>query len=119
VNPDDEPNRMLQLWVLPETPGEPAGYKLYDLEAENITRIYGGSVNQPDTFASQTVLDIARLNHQQSISESGEFLAYVARGAGLLNNERVKVGDLARGTNLEFSAGENDTLVVVVRIEGA
>ena len=119
INPDNEPNRMLQLWVLPEIAGEPAGYKLYDLEAENVTRIYGGSTHQSDTFACQTVLDIARLNQQQSLSLAGEFLAYVARGAGLLNSERVKVGDLVRGTNLEFYEAENDTLVVVVRVEDA
>ena len=42
INPDDQPNRMIQLWVLPETPGEPAGYKVYDLVKGQLVRIYGG-----------------------------------------------------------------------------
>jgi len=29
VNPDDRPNRMLQLWAVPEQSGLPAGYKTY------------------------------------------------------------------------------------------
>jgi len=118
VNPADEPNRMLQLWVLPETPGEPAGYKSYDLEMGQITRIYGG-IELHNTFSSQTILEVARLEEYQAISQVGGFLVYVARGKGYLNGESVQNGDLVRGTNLEFSAVESDTLMVVVRVEGA
>ena len=32
VNPDNSGNRLLQLWALPETAGEPADYKFYQLE---------------------------------------------------------------------------------------
>ena len=119
VYPDGEPNRMFQLWVLPETPGEPAGYKFYNLELGHTTRIYGGSASQPDTFSSRTVLDVGRLEKKQSISKTGEFLVYVPRGQGLLNGEPVKDGDLIRGQNLEFSAAEDDTQIIIVREEEA
>lgn len=118
VNPDDFQNRMLQLWVLPETSGEPAGYKSYDLALGRTTRIYGGT-ELPDTFSSKTILEVARLEEHQAVSQLGEFLVYVARGKGHLNGESVQNGDLVRGTNLEFSALERDTLMVIVRVEDA
>ena len=55
VNPDDNENRIIQIWVTPEKIGEPTGYKLYTLQQGKITRIYGGSKNQDQTFPSQTV----------------------------------------------------------------
>jgi len=119
VNPDGEPNRMIQLWVLPETPGEPAGYKFYDLKLGHTTRIYGGSASRADTFSSRTVLDVGRLEKKQSISKTGEFLAYVTRGKGLLCGEPEKDGDLIRGQNLEFSAAEDDTQIIIVGLEEA
>jgi len=119
VNPDGEPNRMIQLWVLPETPGESAGYKFYNLEPGHTTRIYGGSSSQSDTFASRTVLEVGRLEKKQTISKKGGFLAYVTRGKGFLNGEPVKDGDLVRGQNLEFSASEADTQIIIVREEEA
>ena len=38
INPDDKKNRMIQLWVLPETQGEAAGYKFYGPEQGKMTR---------------------------------------------------------------------------------
>lgn len=119
INPDGEPNRMIQLWVLPETPGESAGYKSYDLGLGHTTRIYGGASDQSDTFASRTVLEVGRLEQRQSIIRAGGFLVYVTRGKGFLNGESVQDGDLVRGQNLEFSAEEADTQVIIVTLEGA
>ncbi len=117
VNPDAGTNRMLQLWVLPETPGEPAGYKSYELALGVMTRIYGGSAHQSDTFASQTILEVGRLEEQQTISQAGAFLAYVVRGNGLLNGESVGDGDLVRGRHLEFFAAVADTMILLVRLQ--
>ena len=58
INPDGVENRMIQLWVLPETTGEPAGYKLYDLKAGKLNRIYGGSKDQSDHMDSHTIMDV-------------------------------------------------------------
>ncbi len=42
INPDDHENRMIQLWVLPEEVGQPAGYKVYRPQKGGQTRVYGG-----------------------------------------------------------------------------
>lgn len=117
VNPDDTQNRMIQLWVLPETPGEPAGYKSYELVLGAMTRIYGGSVDQTETFASKTRLEVGRLEKGQRIKSSGVFIAYVTRGSGVLGGISVRDGDLVKGGTLEFESAENDTQIIIVTVE--
>ena len=74
VNPDPESNRMIQLWVLPETPGERAGYKSYSLKQGTVTQIYGGNKEQDETFDSRTILKVGMLNKDQNISGSENFI---------------------------------------------
>ena len=97
INPDDEENRMIQLWVLPETAGEPASYKFYRPMPGDLSRIYGGPLDQADTFASRTQIDVGFLQPGQSANVSGPFLAYLTRGGGTLNGQELREGDLARG----------------------
>ncbi len=113
INPDDEKNRMIQLWVLPETPGERAAYKLYDLQQGAMTRIYGGAKNQSETLDSHTIVEVGMLSIDQEISTDGEFLAYVTRGNGELNGTNIKDGDLVRGDNLQFKANSDVQIIVV------
>lgn len=113
VNPDDKENRMIQIWVTPEKSGEPAGYKSYSLQ-QGITRVYGGDSNQDKTFASKTTLDVGLVNAKQTISLDGEFIAYVTRGDGILNGEKVIDGDLVRGNDITFQA-ETDSQIIIVR----
>ena len=113
VNPDNTPNRLIQLWVLPERSGEPAGYKVYKPKQGAVTRIYGGESDQDETFASNTVIDVALLNDGQSIEFNGSLLAYVTKGRGLANGQEVADGDLIRTDELNFSASEEVQLTVV------
>ena len=116
VNPDDKENRMIQMWVVPEKSGEPAGYKLYTLQKGKTVRVYGGIPEDPyDTFSSQTVIDVGLLDSNQRISFTGEFIAYVTRGSGKINGERVSDGNLIRGNDLDFHATEDDTQIIIVR----
>ena len=62
VNPDDVDNRMLQLWVLPEVPGQAAGYRMYHAEPGQRVRVYGGSDEQSECFAARTVMEVVRLS---------------------------------------------------------
>jgi redox-sensitive bicupin YhaK (pirin superfamily) len=113
VNPDDVENRMIQMWVLPETEGEPASYKLHSLEPGSMQRIYGGPKDQTETHDSSTLIDVGVLDAGQEISVSGPFQTYLTRGAGTVGDVAVKEGDLVRGEDLSFTATENTQLIVV------
>jgi len=117
INPDNKKNRMLQLWVLPETKGEPADYKFYDLERGTLNMIYGGERNQNNTLDSHTIIKAGVLDKGQTISCNGEFMLYLTRGSAELNDENIKDGDLVRGNNLNFRATMDNVLVFVVTIE--
>jgi redox-sensitive bicupin YhaK (pirin superfamily) len=117
VNPDSTKNRMLQLWVLPDEPGQRAGYKHYQLKANGVTRIYGGNKNQGKTFDSQTVIDIVRLSSGESMSFDEEILAYVSQGKADFSDENstfsAQDGDLIRTYKTNITTQSNVEIVVV------
>lgn len=116
MNPDDEENRMIQIWVTLEKQAEQAGYKLYSLQQGKIICVYGGPKDQNDTFSSQTVLDVGLLDTNQKISFDGEFIAYVTRGKGTLNGESVINGDLIHGKDITFQSETNSQIIIVRKI---
>lgn len=122
INPDSTKNRMLQLWVLPEVAGEPAGYKHYPLAEKGISRIYGGKgsgrqKNQNKTFSSKTTIDIVRLTSSESISFSEEVLAYVSKGTADFSDENnsfsAEDGDLIRSYKTDIIATSDVEIIVV------
>jgi hypothetical protein len=115
INPDDVENRMIQIWVLSEEAGQPAGYKRYPLEKGFPARVYGGNTGQDETFASRTLIDVARLNPGENFTADGPFVAYLTRGEGTANEEAVSEGDLMRGGRLAFDAsGESEDALLIV-----
>lgn len=113
INPDDGWNRMIQLWVLPEQSGQPSDYKVYQLATGELTRIYGGELDQETDFPSKTKIDVALFTKGQSLEINKPFLAYLARGKGLANGEAIKDGDLIRGDSLKFESTDDVQLIVV------
>lgn len=117
VNPDSSKNRLLQLWALPDESGQSAGYKHYVLKDKGVTRIYGGSKNQSETFDSKTYIDIVRLSKGESLNVEGEILAYVSRGTAELSDEhssfQAEEGDLIRSLATEIIAKSAVEIVVV------
>ncbi|WP_440873647.1 pirin family protein [Thalassotalea sp. PLHSN55] len=117
VNPDNSKNRMLQIWVLPDEAGQRAGYKHYHLKEEGLTRIYGGSKNQTETFDSKTMIDVVRLTAGKSIEFSDETLAYVSKGSAEFSDDnstfKAQDGDLIRSNKTVITA-ITDTEIVVV-----
>ncbi len=113
TNPDDTENRMIQLWVLPEETEQPAGYKLFKPKWGEVTRIYGGNLDQDETFSSQTLIDVALLHSGQQVAFKGAFLAYITKGNGHANGIPVTDGDLMRGDGLSFEAFEDAQLIFV------
>ncbi|NRF62122.1 pirin family protein [Vibrio coralliilyticus] len=113
VNPDDEPNQLIQLWVLPETKGEPAGYKAYTPEINVRTRIYGGSKNQTETFDSQTVIEMVKATEGYQTTHNDEVLAYLSSGEARINGETIQAGTLVRTTELDFVAHKDSQLILI------
>ena len=113
VNPDEVENRMIQIWVLPETAGEPASYRLYSLKPGAMRRIYGGPKDQTETHDSHTLIDVGLLEAGQEISVDGPFQIYLTAGSGTVDEVEVHDGDMARGDGLSFRASEDTQLIVV------
>lgn len=120
INPDDEKNRLLQLWVLPEKAGERAGYKFYSPASGGRTCIYGGSRSQSETFDSHTFIEIIHLNANETFDQAGEALVYVFAGeaeivgidSGIGETEIVD-GDLVRGKDLQLITKTGASLVAI------
>ncbi|MBQ4811663.1 pirin family protein [Pseudoalteromonas luteoviolacea] len=117
INPDDQPNRMLQVWALPEVAGEPAGYKSYTPKTKGTTRIYGGSRTQSDTFASKTTMDIVHLNTDEHIALEQDALVYVITGDAQLHHDNrsatITEGDLFRNKQQKVIARTHLQLLVI------
>ena len=117
VNPDNSKNRMLQLWVLPDESGQPAGYKHYALKDKRITRIYGGSKSQNTTFDSKTFIDVLHLAKGESMTFDSEALFYVTKGNAQFSDEnstyKAKDGDLIRSYKTEITSSDDVEIVIV------
>lgn len=112
INPDDAKNRMIQLWILPETPGEPAAYQMFQAEAKGRTRIYGGPADQEETIAARTVIEIAHLSKGESLKQPGRSLVYVTTGAGSSEGETLREGDLVDTRDFKFKALSDSKLII-------
>lgn len=115
INPDSTMNQMVQLWVLPDESGEAAGYKVYQPETGKLNKIYGGKKKQDETFYSQTAIAVAPLEAGQSVDQSGDVLAYLSKGSGVINGETIQARTLVRAENIKFSATEESQLIVVYK----
>ena len=113
INPDADPNRLIQIWVSPEAAGQAPGYRHYRLDRGGLTRVYGGDAGQQQTFAADTVIEVAWLRSGQSMDVDVPFLAYVAQGTGFANEDTVAKGTLLRGKQLTFDCTEDAQLVLV------
>ena len=79
-----------------------------------MTQVYGGNENQDETFASQTEVYVGLIDAKQTITFDGKFMAYVTKGNGIINGEKVSDGDLVRGDDISFQA-QNDSQIIIVR----
>ncbi len=113
INPDDSPNHMIQLWVLPDEAGEPAGYRVYSPENGRRVQIYGGSKNQSERFYSQTSIDVANVDASQTVNHDGEVMAFLSKGSGIANGEHVGARTLIRTDGLDFKAETSAQLILI------
>jgi len=117
VNPDNSWNRMIQIWILPEVAGQASDYKLFKPKPGELTRVYGGN-NNDNRFPAKTKVDIALLSETQKLEINEPFIAYITRGTGVLNNQKIEDGDIIRGESLLFEATSNVQLIIIHTGEG-
>ena len=113
VNPDDVENRMIQIWVLPEQSGERAAYGSFTPQMNAVTRVYGGSDSTNDLITSQTVIEIARYEAGGIFEVDQPVMAYITKGNGFVNGQKVKAGQLIRAERLQFEAREDVHVILI------
>jgi hypothetical protein len=102
--------------VLPETPGEPAGYQVFDTVDNGRTRVYGGPADQQDTFAARTVIEIVKLNEGESLAQPGRCVVYLTEGAGTSQEETLREGDMVETSNFNIKALAQSSLILAYEI---
>lgn len=116
INPDDQPNHMIQLWVLPDESGEPAGYHVYSPRKGERLQVYGGSKDQTERFYSRTAMDVADVETGQTVHHEGDVMAFLSKGSGEVNGEVVEARTLVRSVGLEFTASADSQLILIYTI---
>jgi len=118
INPDNFKNRMIQLWVLPETPGEAAAYQVFESKPGERKRIYGGPPEQDITIPARTIIEIAHVNAGGKQAQAGTSLVYMITGEGTIgknstDSQTIKEGDLVATTDFNFTASGDSRLIMV------
>jgi len=116
INPDPEKNRMLQLWVMPETANETPSYQVIHANDKGRTRIYGGPPNQDETIPARTVIEVAHLEAGDEIEQPGGSVAYMTAGEGTSDGEVITEGDLIETRDFNFKAAADSKLVLAYEI---
>lgn len=127
INPDGTKNRITQLWILPEQAGRSADYKYYSVGSNGRHQVYGGSREQTNTLDSATIIEVIKLEANESISFAGEALIYLTEGqaelqetsepGGQEHTKTVEDGDLIRGINVEAKALSKSTMIVISKTQ--
>lgn len=89
INPDNKPNQLIQIWVLPDESGESAGYKVYRPKKGELTHIYGGKKDQNETMYSNTSISMVNAEKGQTFTHQGEVMIYLSKGTIKANNQEV------------------------------
>lgn len=118
INPDEQPNQMIQLWVLPEERGQPAGYQVYQTKQGERQHVYGGNPAETDRFDSHTLIDVAALTAGQTVSQSGDVMLYISKGSGVVNGETVTPRTLIRAKDVTFTA-EDEVQIILIYLSDA
>ena len=113
INPDSTKNRMIQIWMIPETAGEPAAYQMFQAQAGKRIRVYGGTADQDETISARTVIDIEHLDKGKTVKQPGRSLAYVTVGEGTCDGETVTEGDLIDTRDFNFKALKDSKLIFI------
>ena len=104
---------MIQLWVIPETPDQPAAYQVFQAPPVGRIRVYGGPPDQDETLAARTVIEIAHLAAGKGVKLPGRSVVYMTVGKGTIGDETIKEGDLVETKDFNFKALTDCKLILV------
>ncbi|KZM38907.1 pilus assembly protein [Marinomonas sp. SBI22] len=113
INPDTTPNHMIQLWVLPDEAGEPAGYQVFEPVIGKRVQIYGGDKSQKERFYSRTAIDVANLEAGQSLEQTGNAMVFLSKGGGVINGQTIQARTLVRDASIHFVANADSQVIII------
>lgn len=118
INPDNFKNRMIQLWVLPETPDGAAVYQVYESKPGERKRVYGGAAEPAETIPARTIIEIAQVHAGSKLAQPGKSLVYMTTGGGTTSDsanddQTITEGDLVESTDFNFTASKDSKLIIV------
>lgn len=99
VNPDDRPNRIIQIWMQPQLSQGAAQHEQARWPQHGRKCVYR---------SGDTCLDLLALEEAESLLQAGDYRLYLISGAGVLTEaggaEDVSAEALVSGENLQFQA---------------
>ena len=105
INPNAHQNHMIQLWVLPEQPGQAAAYQHYHPKQGEYINVYGGHEAQKTNFNNTISVSVSNTVVQQSINIAGEAMVYLSMGTAEINGEVIQARTLVHDKQgLTFTA---------------
>lgn len=111
LNPAEQVQPMLQLWLNPAPHAQAAEYRIHTLN-EGLTTVYGG-----DLFAAQMQVDVLSWSAGGQLAVAGESLLYVYAGQGELSAaghvQNLQRGLLIRAADIHISAAAELGILLV------
>ncbi|MBF0381074.1 MAG: pirin family protein [Magnetococcales bacterium] len=113
INPDDKPNHMIQIWIMPDEIGEPADYQVHTPKIGERLQVYGGDKNSTKLLYSKTAVDVAIVKAEQTITHDGDVIVYICKGGGVINGETQTAKTLVRTNKFSFTAQSQSQLILI------
>ena len=110
VNPDERPNRIIQLWMQPQQWQGAAQHEQAGWPQQGRKRVYR---------SGDTCLDLVALAEAEELMQAGDFRLYLISGAGAIavvgNAQQISAEALVCGENLRFQASTATQAALVYR----
>ncbi|MEE4249841.1 MAG: pirin family protein [Alcanivoracaceae bacterium] len=110
VNPDDRPNRIIQIWMQPQQSQGAAQHGQSDWPQQGRKCIYR---------SGDTCLDLVTLVEAERLEQAADYRLYLISGAGVLTEaggaEQISAEALVSGENLQFQASAATRAALVYR----
>ncbi|MFD2165792.1 pirin family protein [Thalassotalea euphylliae] len=114
INPSNQRNQLIQLWVLPDKTGMPASYKTYLPETNQLTKVYGGDANQTKTLTSQTEIYVANTEGNFSTTFDSAAIIYISKGNVIVNDRELPARTLVKVKDgFTLSSHESSQIIVI------